>query len=846
MISFLLSIDHYFMSFTRAATTILTGFLVLQLLSSCGVLKLTTPTRRQYTKVKKYPKDKPFVYTNEIKVVNNKLSKDSLTLLEDGLETQLDDSMRLTVKQSWIVLKRLEQPAAFDTTYANQSARNMEIYLQTMGYFNGKVTVDTVLDSIYRNNPDRLQKRVATKFTVNTGPVFRIDSIALIPNDSNRVQINPIRELTIQHNSQSYLKKGMAFSEELISLEMNRLIELYRNNGYYNMTRDAIYADVDTVFLALLDPTLGFDPIRQFEVFQEAMERRKNPLINVYIRTKPNLKDSIFRQYYNRNIVVYPEYKGGEIVDSVKYIDSVRNNITVRFQEGKFKPAFIRRNLRLRTDSLFSSLKVNQTADELNKLNVWQVIRIQPKIAVDDSFSIDYDLFLIPYKRFTFSTNVESVFNQVQSALATAGNLVGFGVNFGLQDRNIAKQGIQMNNSVRAGIELGLPPINSGLQATELTFSNSLTSPRIPSWLFTRKSRRWLNRKTFLTSSVSFIDRNINQNGLFALTTVSSTFGWQFQTPRNAIWRLSPVNIEYVKLYDISQSFQEQLNSNVFLRNSFNQGFVLGNVNANFTKRFQNKHRLNHLSAFRVNFEESGALFGRLKKVIPLFDKELFEYVKADAEYKYQILRPGTNLERWVFRGAIGTGYLYDNDTSSMPFFKQFAGGGPNSMRAWPLRSIGPGASVADIRTGRNQFFSRSGDMMIEANAEYRYNILSIWPNTLILRGALFTDIGNVWNFRNKSNIGNDTVVFKLKNLYRDMSVSVGTGFRLDFVGLFLIRVDIGYRLKNPAYPYVDVNDGWRVPKVSFSNLFGRSDASRNWRYENINISLGIGYPFQW
>ncbi|NCU02669.1 MAG: BamA/TamA family outer membrane protein [Chitinophagaceae bacterium] len=834
------------MSFTRAATTILTGFLVLQLLSSCGILKLTTPTRRQYTKVKKYPKDKPFVYTNEIKVVNNKLSKDSLTLLEDGLETQLDDSMRLTVKQSWIVLKRLEQPAAFDTTYANQSARNMEIYLQTMGYFNGKVSVDTVLDSIFRNNPDRLQKRVATKFTVNTGPVFRIDSIALIPNDSNRFQINPIRELTIQHNSQSYLRKGMPFSEELISLEMNRLIELYRNNGYYNMTRDAIYADVDTVFLALLDPTLGFDPIRQFEVFQEAQERRKNPLINVYIRTKPNLKDSIFRQYYNRNIVVYPEFKGGEIVDSVRYIDSARNNITVRFQEGKFKPAFIRRNLRLRTDSLFSSLKVNQTADELNKLNVWQVIRIQPKIAVDDSSSIDYDLFLIPYKRFTFSTNVESVFNQVQSALATAGNLVGFGVNFGLQDRNIAKQGIQMNNSVRAGIELGLPPINSGLQATELTFSNSLTSPRIPSWLFTRKSRRWLNRKTFLTSSVSFIDRNINQNGLFALTTVSSTFGWQFQTPRNAIWRLSPVNIEYVKLYDISQSFQEQLNSNVFLRNSFNQGFVLGNINANFTKRFQNKKKLNHASAFRINFEESGALFGRLKKVIPLFDKELFEYVKTDAEYKYQIYRPGTAQERWIFRGAIGAGYLYDNDTSSMPFFKQFAGGGPNSMRAWPLRSIGPGASVADIRTGRNQFFSRSGDMMLEANVEYRYDILSIWPNTLILRGALFTDIGNVWNFRNKSNIGNDTVVFKLKNLYRDMSVSVGTGFRLDFVGLFLIRVDIGYRLKNPAYPYVDVNDGWRVPKVSMSNLFGRSDANRNWRYENINISLGIGYPFQW
>jgi outer membrane protein assembly factor BamA len=834
------------MSFTRLTITIFTCLAVLTVLSSCNSKLLT---RGKY-KVKNYPKGKPFVYFNEINVVNNKLSKDSLTLLKSGLETQLDDSMRVYVRQRWLLFKRINNPPVFDTSYANQSARNMQIYLQTMGYYNGKVTVDTFyIDSVHKEDPDRLQVRAATKFRVNTGPVFRIDSIALIPNDSNRVQILPIKELTDQNSSQTFLRRGMAFSEELISREMNRLIELYRNNGYYNMNRDVIYADVDTTFLALLDPSLALDPIRQFEVFQEAQERRKNPLISVYIRTKPNLKDSIFRQFYNRNIVVYPEYKGGDNVDSVAYIDSVRNNITVRFQEGKFKPAFIRRNLRLRTDSLFSSLKLNQTADELNKLNVWQVIRIQPKLATDDSNSIDYDLFMIPYKRFTFSANVESVFNQVQSGLTTAGNLVGFGVTVGLQDRNIAKQGIQMNNTLRAGIELGLPPINSGLQATELTYSNSISSPRIPSWLFTRKSRRWLNRKTFLTSSISFIDRNINQNGLFALTTASSTFGWQFQTPNNAIWRVSPVNVEYVKLYDLSQSFKDQLASNVFLRNSFNQGFVLGlgAASINYTKRYQNRKRQNHLSALRLNFEESGALAGRLKQAINLFDEELFEYVKGDAEFKYQIISPATKQERWVFRAAAGAGYLYDNDTSSMPFFKQYAGGGPNSMRAWPLRSIGPGASIADVRTGRNQFFSRSGDMILEANAEYRYNILSIWPNTLILRGALFTDIGNVWNFRNKSNLGNDTVVLKLKNIYRDMSVSVGTGFRLDFVGLFLIRVDIGYRLKNPAYPFVATNNGWRIPGLNdLENLFSRSTEARTWRYENINISLGIGYPFQW
>lgn len=832
------------MQFTRAVITILVSFITMQVLVSCSAFK--KPTRRQYTKVKKYPRDQPFVYYNEIKVVNDKLSKEEKAVLSDGLRTQLDDSMHTVVKESYVFFKKLQSPAVYDTTYAISSARNMEIFLKTEGYYNGKVNYELLpYDTIHKDNPEKKQIRVATKFIVNTGPVFRIDSVALIPNDSGHTYLVPLQELSNLHRSESLLKKGKPFSEQLISAEMNRLVELYRNNGYYNFTRDAIYTDVDTVFLALLDPLLALDPFRQIEVFQEAQERQKNPLINVYIRTKPNLKKSVFQLFTNHKIVVYPEYKGGEKTDSIKYKEDTDHHTIVRYREGTFKPLFIRRNLALSTDSLFSALNVNKTVEELNKLNVWQVIRIQPKISLEDSSKIDYDLLLIPYKRYTFSTNLEGVFNQPLNQLTGAGNLVGLGVNFGLQDRNIAKQGIQMTNSLRTGIEFGLPPINAGLQSTELTFSNSITWPRIPDKLFAAKNRGWFNRKTFLTSNISIIDRNINKNGAFALTTISSTFGWQFQTAKNALFRVSPLNVEYVNLYDISSNFREQLNNNPFLRTSFNQGLVMGIVNIGYKQPFQIKKHKNHAAALRINFEESGALFGRFKKSIKLFDKELFEYVKADAEFRYSITNEARKRE-WVFHGAAGAGFLYDNNLSNMPFFKQFAGGGPNSMRAWPLRSLGPGASRNDPRTGRNQFFSRSGDMMIEGNVEYRYNIWSIWPNTLILRGALFTDIGNVWNFRNQSNIGNDTVVFQLKNFYRDLSVSVGTGFRLDFVGLFLIRVDVGYRLKNPAYPFVLSNDGWRIPNLSdAANLFKGSDAARNWRYDNMNISLGIGLPFQ-
>ena len=821
------------MTFTRAFIQALSVCFISALLASCG--------NGKYFTIKKYPKETPFVYDNKIEIVNTKLDKNDQSLLNDGLTTQLEDNMQLKIKTSFLVLKKLIEPAAFDTLAANRSRENMEIYLKTKGFYNGKVSYTYKFDTSRKQNPSKIQLRATTKFIVSTGPVFKIDSTALIPLDSGQTKLEAIHLLANQSKQNSYLKKGVPFTEELISAEMNRLIEVYRNNGYYYMTRDQLYADVDTVFLAILDPNLLFDPIRQFEVFQEAQRRRENPPINVYIRAKPNIPDSVLQIFTNRSVTVYPSYEN-ELIDSAAYQSTTVNGITVKHIKYKYKPAFIARHIYIRPDSIYRINNLYKTSNELNKLNQWQVIKIQPVPAKDDSLKIDYNILLTPSKRYRFSANLESVFNQTQSSLTTAGNLVGFGVNIGLDDKNIRKLGIQMNQVLRAGIEFGVGQINSGIQSAEVAYSNTISIPRIPDWILRKQNNNWLNKKTFISTTISIIDRNINNKGLFALNTVSSTFGWQFQTPRNSIWQIRPLNIEYVKLYNESVSFINQKDTTPFLKNSFNQGLIIGNFNASYSKpQIIFKKRPNNIASFKLNFEESGALFGRLKKAINLFDKELFEYIRFDSEFKYVINKKKTN---WVLRTAIGAGYLYGNDTSSMPFFKQFAGGGPNSMRAWPLRSIGPGASVREPRTGRNQFFSRAGDMIFEANAEYRYNIFTIWPNSLILRGALFVDAGNVWNFRNKNNIGNDTVVFQFKNFYRDLSVSAGTGFRLDFVGLFLIRFDFGLRIKNPAFPGVNTKSGWRIPKTSFQNLYGRREQDRNWRYENFNFSLGIGYPF--
>ena len=166
-------------------------------------------------------------------------------------------------------------------------------------------------------------------------------------------------------------------------------------------------------------------------------------------------------------------------------------------------------------------------------------------------------------------------------------------------------------------------------------------------------------------------------------------------------------------------------------------------------------------------------------------------------------------------------------------------------MRGWPVRGIGLGGQkLADITTN-NTFNNRTGDFQFDSNVEYRYIISRIIPNTLTLGGAVFVDAGNIWNIKNTTPGFTDSAQFKFQNFYKQLGVSAGTGFRLDF-NYFVLRLDLGFRFKRPETSYI--NDGWHVPNIGFGDafkkLFSGSIDNRKWRYENFNFTIGINYPF--
>jgi outer membrane protein insertion porin family len=802
------------------------------LLTSCGTENELT--KKRY-KVKNHPKEKPFVYYNQINISNPKLTKEEKTILTSNLTTQLDDSMQVRVKEKLLFFKNLVDPSLYDSLNADASARNMEIYLKTVGYYYGSVSHRLLLDTVPAKKKSSTQIHAITEFDVNTGPLVHIDSINYLITDTIHPELSAtLQTITDQNRDKGLLKKGSPFTEQLILNELERLVELYRNNGYYKFSREQLYVDADSFYVPLLNPFL--DPFERIQVLQDAQKWRANPTFNVFIRLKPKNDSTALMPYTIGTINVEPEYTNAAY-DTLQYKITPYKNIVFKTKTERFKPAFIANSIQLKPGNIYRLSNLTQTLDELNNVGTWQFIKVEPiekhlKLSNGkDSGIVDFDFKMVPSKKFTFNADLEGVFNQVQqAAVGIAGNLIGVGVNLGIRDRNFAKRGIQFNNTFRFGVESGIGRVNPGLQAIEFTYSTGLVFPKLV-----------FKKRTFINATASYIDRNINANGLYSLSNINLAGGWQHSKrvgKKNFTYTIQPLNVEFVRLFDKSQPFEDTLSNNPFLQFSFREGLVIGMAaNLVYTKEVSRTKTI----YWRFGLEESGLTWGRLFRPIASIRNQLFSYIKADVEVKYtKVISPKSNF---VVRGVVGAGYNV-TDTASMPFFKQFTGGGPNSMRAWPLRSIGPGSRPLDSRSGRGQFFSRSGDFIFEANAEYRYNIYTFIPNTFVLRGALFTDVGNVWNFKNRSNIGNDTVVVQMKNFVRDLGVSAGTGFRLDFVGLFVIRFDFALRMKNPSKPFSDKDNGWRIPALSYKNLLSGNEINRQWRYENFNFSIGINYPF--
>ncbi|MCX6208620.1 MAG: BamA/TamA family outer membrane protein [Bacteroidetes bacterium] len=773
------------------------------------------------TVVKNYP-SKPFVYNNKIVINNNIDAKEKKRLIAE-LGNYWDDSLQIR-KQSKIGFfhtKVIDKPAVFDSTNLVRTARFMENYLRTQGYYYANIHYDTSITIV------RTQKRITPVVTIDLGKNITIKSVKDSLIDSN------LQRLAMQNSEFSLLKAGEPYTKQKISNELDRLTALFNRNGYYNFRRDDIYALVDTTDSKFLDLTT--DPFELIKLLDEYNKSKKeNPRWDVTIRQRKDTTGISSKQYFIGHIYYYPQALNFDLIDTTInkfWLHShTTGNYTIKFNNEIIKLSPLIQYTFFKRGDVYSNTNLFNTITAIGKLGAWK--QVDAKFVVRDNDTLDLHIAMVPDKKYGIENTAELSKN---TGDLTAGNLIGISANFTYRNRNVWKQAIQSFTSLRAGLELSPNESSSTLQTFFATVGQTYSFPKmiagkpmksvmkiLPYNFMTKDEFKQSDKRTLLSVNAAYNDRL----DLFRLRSVTGNYGYEFKKD-NKTWLYSPINVELYSL-DRLAGLDSLIKQNPFLQLSFNTGNVIGvGLNFSFYQTYINKRHSNRLHYFRYGIEESGLLAG----MFTTLENKVYRYGKLEVEYKEKTSKLNSEFAYKLF-GGLGVNYSNSSEIgTTLPFFKQFFVGGPNSMRAWGLRQLGQGSSILSD-TSSSSFKDRFGDIRIEGNFEYRFNIFN--ASFVKIGSAIYADVGNVWNL--KKNDGNPNSEFNLSRFYKDVAIGVGTGLRLDF-SIFLIRVDVAYKLKDPARQY---NDGW-INLKDASLIEYRTNGTE---VRNFAVQLGIGLPF--
>lgn len=724
------------------------------------------------TTVRNFPANQPFVYKTNIEV-GGKFSKEEQKQLESGLEQQLHDSIQVRSVSKLIGWRsgprlfytEIVNPAVYDSANAARSVQFMRALLNAQGYFRDSISFDTTQD-VHRN-----QMRTTVNFKVLPGKLITIDSVVF------KLEDDTLQKVTADNMRGTLLKKGVPFSKNLISQEFDRLVSVYRNNGYLQFSFEDLIAVYDTVGIDLLRPT--FDPLEQAQQLQELQRRRQNPTASLEIRLRAKEDSSRLVRYHIGNITVYPDLSA----DTANYTPTQTRSrgMDVISYRGMFKPRLVTEHLTMRRGDLYSRQEYLRTLNRINAIGAWRLVSMDP-LPRAETDTVDFVVKMVPAAKYQSSLNLEGSQNRGNPFVGA----FGFGINAGLNNRNFTRGANQANSNLRYGIELGT---KGEIQTQIITLTNSILFPRlIPR---TRKIPfAWReNARTVLNFNVNNTDRF----KWFNLTAFNLNWGYSFSRDNKLLSFTFP-NIEY-SFITRREELLKRIEQNASYRYIFNDGLVssaiIGYTVTGGSKRISNQKRF--------NIEASGLTLGMVRS--PFLDSNLYRFVRMDAEFR-QTHQMGKSSFAWRVFGGAGIGIpRFDGDEANryLPFFKQYFGGGPNSMRAWGLRRLGPGSN--DKSTELNVAPERFGDMQLEANVEYRFPMFNV--TGIQLNGAVFTDMGNIWFLRKNADFENGE--FRFDRFYRDLAIGSGAGLRIDF-GFFMLRLDYAYKVKDPSRP---ANDQW-------------------------------------
>lgn len=737
------------------------------------------------------------------------LQQPNSKLLGSRLKVWLYNQKSYEKKSNWfwnliLAERNLEAPVIYDSVRTAESVSRMVSYLNNQGYF--YATVDHKVDT--RN------RKTDVTYEVTTGKNFVIKKINYdIPDTA-------LRQIVREGEKFSLLKVNEPYKAENLNGERERLTRLIRDAGYFKFNRDLITFTVDT-----LNKSLFIDPLNPFSSMPSVLSADQKPMmeVDVVIRNPEDSATDLTKLFYLHDIFIYPDFSPNGNVFDTTYKTFSGRILTVKYHEDIIRPRVLARAIQLRKNERYSIQNYNNTVNRLYDLNLWQFVTVQYRERTDTVQKLDAYVLLTPRKKQELSANID----------VTTSNdyLVGSGVTLGYRHYNVSRSANELHITLKGGLEVARND-RFDLQAREYGVNADLVLPR-----FMLPFRLRQNYRSTARTRISAGWSNLTRIRRFDIRQLTASLGYEWNESLYKRWIVKPFMLNYVGVA-LTKEFQDSVvTPNPYLRRSFEPAFIGGE---GITYTFSNNdifHKRQN-SFFRINFEESGLWLkgingltnwvtsGR-ESLETLSTVNISQFLRLELDYRHYWNYSKSSV---ATRAYAGVGIPY-GQSDVLPYIRQFTSGGPNSLRAWRLRTLGPG-SFRDTSSIAEIFPDQTGDLKLEGNVEYRFDLFRLFGGSMNLKGATFLDFGNIWMLKQDTlRAGAD---FRFDNLYNDLAIGTGAGLRLDFT-YFLIRFDWGIPLKKP-YPTEKNKSGW------FLNQWTLGDV--RWRRENIIWNIAIGYPF--
>lgn len=733
---------------------------------------------------------------------------------------QKPNSRYIGIKREWLYIKGQEHdenywlkdlmdrqgepPAIQNDSLTSISENSLENYLFNQGYFDAEVDSEVTV---------RKKKAIVT-YSITTKAPYTIDGLEYLSKDDG------IQSLLDSLRRTSLMQLGEPIKDITYQLERARITTAFLDAGYADFYSGLV------------------SPIRL-----DTFNGESKLLIEIFIPggQSRHIKKSVGK------VMVYNDYALGSSADPVDTV--LQNGLT--FYNYKKRPsvteATINDKVYFKKDKLTSKTDFDNTYRGLGDLGVFKFISVTPITNPSDSSLMDYIIQLTPNERRVFDTGLDLNYSTVQTEGAGR-NLLGLTGSARLEDRNLFRKAINLSVKAEVGAEINLAEVDS-FNTFSTNVEAILSIPRFVGFPGTLKflslmnlgNKKLLNQKFYNSleyrgsTKLAAQYQNVFVTDFYRYASINLSYGYDVPVNNRKRYQINTIGLNYYRPDTLSQFNQITRGEQYVLRSFVGDRLFTGFLYRDFSFFYRSKpsprghhwttnltHEFSGLEVWAVN-SLYNSITNKTGKFVLSLDEDIdfarFTRLEFQYRYNYKI----TRSQELVFR--FNPGVVVSFDSISVPYVKQFFMGGPQSLRAWQVREVGPGTNpVSQIirNTGNQALFFSSGDIKLEMNLEYRFDLF--W----LLKSAVFLDAGNVWLWDDPENSGGEIS----GDFWKQIAVGTGVGLRLD-IEFVLFRLDLGYKVRNP---YKENNTYWfhhsENPIVIGQVL------------EDISFNLAIGYPF--